>query len=95
MQIRINCEHCDKDLPANSTEAMICSFDCTFCKTCVDTVLENVCPNCTGGFMPRPIRPKSKLEKYPVVSKRIVKYIDFDYYNPIKEKLKGVPPEER
>ena len=51
------CEHCNKALPPAATEARICSFECTFCADCVDGVLANVCPNCGGGFTPRPVRP--------------------------------------
>jgi len=58
LEIRPNCELCDKDLPPHSTDACICSYECTFCKHCVETVLKNVCPNCGGGFSERPIRPK-------------------------------------
>jgi len=58
LELRPNCECCDRDLPPDSTEAMICTYECTFCKICVDDVLRNVCPNCGGGFVPRPIRPK-------------------------------------
>ncbi|RZN21545.1 DUF1272 domain-containing protein [Bradyrhizobium sp. Leo121] len=57
LQLRPNCEYCDKDLPPNATEAMICSYECTFCADCVEHRLFNVCPNCGGGFAPRPIRP--------------------------------------
>ena len=57
LQLRPNCEYCDKDLPPDSTEAMICTYECTFCADCVDAHLSNVCPNCGGGFAPRPIRP--------------------------------------
>src|SRR5437763_12262135 len=60
LQLRPNCEYCDKDLPPNATEARICSYECTFCADCVDTVLFNVCPNCGGGFAPRPIRPATE-----------------------------------
>ncbi|WP_233171836.1 DUF1272 domain-containing protein [Dyella sp. ASV21] len=56
LELRPTCEHCDKALPPASTEAMICSFECTFCHDCV-ALLSNVCPNCGGGFVPRPIRP--------------------------------------
>ncbi len=56
LHLRPNCEGCDKDLPPAATEAMICSFECTWCATCVER-LRNVCPNCGGGFVPRPIRP--------------------------------------
>ena len=60
LQLRPNCEYCDKDLPPNATDARICSFECTFCAHCVETVLFNVCPNCGGGFVPRPIRPADR-----------------------------------
>ena len=60
LQLRPNCEYCDKDLPPNSTEAMICSYECTFCADCVESKLFNVCPNCGGGFAPRPIRPSRR-----------------------------------
>ena len=65
LKLKPNCEHCGGLLPPNSTEARICSFECTFCSTCVDTVLHNVCPNCGGGFEKRPIRPLEMLKKYP------------------------------
>ena len=57
LQLRPNCEFCDKDLPPAAADARICSYECTFCADCVDDVLHNVCPNCGGGFAPRPIRP--------------------------------------
>jgi hypothetical protein len=57
LALRPTCEHCDKPLPPDSLEARICSFECTFCANCVDQVLGNVCPNCGGGFTPRPVRP--------------------------------------
>ena len=57
LQLRPNCEYCDRDLPPNAVEARICSYECTFCADCVETKLSNVCPNCGGGFAPRPIRP--------------------------------------
>lgn len=61
LMLKPNCECCDKDLPPAATDAMICSFECTFCADCVDDVLHGVCPNCGGNFVPRPIRPASKL----------------------------------
>ena len=57
LELRPNCEFCDVDLPPDSTEARICSYECTFCATCVTDELFDVCPNCGGGFSPRPIRP--------------------------------------
>ena len=57
LELRPTCEHCNMALPPDSLEARICSYECTFCANCVDAVLGNVCPNCGGGFVPRPIRP--------------------------------------
>lgn len=60
LELRPNCECCDKDLPPASMEARICSYECTFCAECVEHTLLNVCPNCGGGFAPRPIRPATE-----------------------------------
>jgi len=57
LELRPNCEMCDVDLPPESPDARICTYECTFCARCVDERLSNVCPNCGGGFAPRPIRP--------------------------------------
>lgn len=57
LQLRPNCELCDTDLPPASANARICSYECTFCADCADHVLHDVCPNCGGGLVPRPIRP--------------------------------------
>ena len=57
LELRPNCEYCDRDLPPESTLARICTYECTFCADCVERHLHNVCPNCGGGFVPRPIRP--------------------------------------
>jgi uncharacterized protein len=58
LELRPNCELCDKDLPPGAADARICTYECTFCADCVERVLQNVCPNCGGGFVPRPIRPQ-------------------------------------
>ena len=58
LELRPNCELCDKDLPPQSPEARICSYECTYCADCVDKILHNVCPTCGGNFVPRPIRPQ-------------------------------------
>ena len=63
LKIKPNCELCDCDLPVDSENAMICSYECTLCVQCVTQVLENVCPNCGGGFSMRPIRPKTAYRK--------------------------------
>lgn len=57
LELRPTCENCNTVLPPASLDARICSYECTFCAGCVDSVLGNVCPNCGGGFAPRPIRP--------------------------------------
>jgi hypothetical protein len=57
LELRPGCEHCNKALPPSAPDARICSYECTFCADCVDRVLGNVCPNCGGGFAPRPVRP--------------------------------------
>lgn len=58
LELRPNCELCDRDLPPASPDARICSYECTYCADCVEQVLHNVCPTCGGGFAPRPIRPQ-------------------------------------
>lgn len=65
LELRPNCEHCGKALPNESADAMICTFECTFCTACVRDVLHDVCPNCGGGFERRPTRPKAMLAKHP------------------------------
>jgi hypothetical protein len=76
LEIRTTCESCNKKLPFNSTEAMICTFECTFCKEFVDSVLKHVCPNCGGDFQLRPIRPENHLKKYTVSSEVVFKPVD-------------------
>ncbi len=73
LELRPNCECCDKDLPPDAADAMICTFECTFCAECVETRLGGRCPNCGGNFSARPIRPAEKLGKYPPSTKRVWK----------------------
>ncbi len=73
LQLRPNCECCDKDLPPDSKEAMICSFECTFCTDCVTGVLNNTCPNCGGELVARPRRALEKLAKNPASTTRVLK----------------------
>ncbi len=73
LELRPNCECCDKDLPPDSSEAMICTFECTFCADCVADILGGVCPNCGGELVRRPVRPAAKLAKYPASTKRVLK----------------------
>jgi len=78
LEIRPTCENCNKSLAFDSEEAMICTFECTFCKDCVENQLKHVCPNCSGNFEPRPIRPQHLLKKHPVSSKVIHKPVDIE-----------------
>ena len=73
LQLRPNCECCDRDLPPESTEARICSFECTFCVACAESVLGGKCPNCGGELVVRPRRPASKLLNNPASIERILK----------------------
>ena len=73
LELRPNCECCDRDLPVDSPDARICTFECTFCADCVGGVLKGVCPNCGGGFVPRPIRPAHLLAKNPASTVRVLK----------------------
>lgn len=73
LELRPNCECCDRDLPAESDQAWICSFECTFCRDCVEQRLAGACPNCGGELVRRPIRPASKLQRFPASSQRIRK----------------------
>jgi uncharacterized protein len=73
LELRPNCECCDADLPPHATDAMICTFECTFCARCANEVLRGVCPNCGGDLQRRPIRPADRLARHPASVKRVVK----------------------
>ncbi len=73
LELRPNCECCGKELPPGAADAMICSFECTFCRECVETRLGGRCPNCGGNIVPRPIRPATKLAANPPSTQRIFK----------------------
>ncbi len=99
LELRPNCEGCDRDLPPESPEAYICSYECTFCADCVEDLLQNVCPNCGGGFMPRPVRPARayregvSLEHQPASTNRVhLKHHDIDSF---KQSIRTIPPEKR
>lgn len=92
LEIRTTCENCDKSLPNESSEAMICTYECTFCKNCVDNMIRNVCPNCGGGFERRPSRPKDELIKHPARIDKVFKPIEFNQY---LEKNLNIDPRER
>ena len=71
LELRPNCECCNKDLPPDSMDARICTFECTFCATCAETVLSGKCPNCGGELVRRPRRPVEKLVNNPASTQRI------------------------
>jgi hypothetical protein len=71
LQLRPNCECCDRGLPPESTEAMICTFECTFCRDCAERLLKGRCPNCGGELVRRPRRPADKLARYPASAERV------------------------
>lgn len=98
LELRPNCEYCDRDLAPGSADARICSYECTFCVTCVEDRLHNVCPNCGGGFVPRPIRPTREwragvsLAHQPPSSKRVRLSYEPDEIARHTGRIKGIPP---
>ena len=100
LELRPNCEGCDKDLPPAAIDAMICSYECTWCADCVDR-LANVCPNCGGGFTPRPIRPLGEwrpglsLALRPASTKRVLMGVSWSQAQAFSATLAGRPPQER
>jgi hypothetical protein len=95
LELRPICENCGKNLPNESEEAMICSFECTFCEDCVDNILHNVCPNCGGGMEKRPIRPREKLLKFPPKGEPFLNVCDLTAFQPILEKNRHLQPNQR
>lgn len=101
LELRPTCEHCNVALPPTSPRARICSFECTFCADCVERVLFNVCPNCGGGFVPRPVRPAHawvgdvSLAKRPASTVVKHKPVDGAVHAALRARLDGVPPEQR
>jgi hypothetical protein len=101
LQLRPNCEYCDADLPPNATIARICSYECTFCAACVESKLHNVCPNCGGGFVPRPIRPETEwreglsLAKRPASSTRVHLSYSHEEVADHAARIKEIAPEHR
>lgn len=101
LELRPNCEFCDRDLPPESPDARICSYECTFCADCVEQHLKNVCPNCGGGFVPRPIRPAAQWrpgvsrEKHPPSTKRVHLKKDKAEIGAFVARVSGVEPRQR
>lgn len=101
LELRPNCENCNKSLPPDSLEARICSYECTFCVACAENLLENVCPNCGGGFCSRPIRPKNNwkgdnyLGKDPASTQPKHRPVDFKAHEIFSAAIKAIPPNKR
>jgi len=101
LKMKPNCEHCDLDLPNDSSDAMICSYECTFCADCVSDVLENVCPNCGGGFKKRPTRPTKEWREgvsashQPPSDERYLKPVDLEAHLKFASKIKKISPRNR
>jgi hypothetical protein len=101
LELRPNCEGCDKDLPVTSTEACICTYECIFCRSCVENLLNNVCPNCGGGFSSRPIRPEKEyrkgvsLKNQPASTNRVNTKYTIQKIKEFSNTLKNTNPESR
>ncbi len=101
LQLRPTCEHCNKRLPPDSLEARICSYECTFCSSCAEVTLDNVCPNCGGGFVQRPIRPAKNwkgdnfLGKDPASTNVKHRQVDLASHAIFAAKIKQIAPEDR
>ena len=101
LELRPTCENCNKALPPASLAARICSYECTFCADCVDQVLHNVCPNCGGGFVPRPVRPANNwkgdnfLGKDPAGTRVRHTPVDLQSHEQLAAKLRSISPEQR
>ena len=101
LELRPSCEHCNKLLPPDSTDAMICSFECSFCADCVNTLLGNVCPNCGGGFAPRPVRPArdwkggNYLGNYAASTKVKHRPVDVQAHTTFSATLRTIAPQDR
>jgi len=95
LELRQNCENCNKSLPPDSDEAMICTYECTFCLECVTDLLYNVCPNCSGGFEKRPVRPKSELKQNPATEIVVLKPVDMEKFKKRLDANIDIAPSKR
>lgn len=101
LELRPTCEHCNTALPPESIDARICSFECTFCADCVEAVLGDVCPNCGGGFVPRPVRPAhnwkgdNDLAHHPAATKVKHRPVDAVAHQALRDRLQGRAPADR
>lgn len=101
LELRPSCEHCATALPPESTEARICSFECTFCAECAEQLLGNVCPNCGGGFVPRPVRPArdwkngNSIGLNPASTPERHRPVDLHAHAELRARIGALPPEQR
>jgi len=71
--LKPSCECCNRDLPPDSADARICSFECTFCADCATQRVGGCCPNCGGELVRRPVRPAAALRQFPATRERTFK----------------------
>ncbi|NML99303.1 DUF1272 domain-containing protein [Paraburkholderia sp. RP-4-7] len=95
LELRPSCEACGKSLPPNAPDAMICTYECTFCEVCALSTLRNVCPNCGGNFQHRPIRTRAQLAKHPACAEAHPVSIDEAAHASFFERYRNMPPGER
>jgi uncharacterized protein len=101
LELRPTCENCDRPLPPASLDARICSFECTFCADCVASVLNDVCPNCGGGFTARPVRPAREWRKgvflgtRPAGERVVHQPVDRDAHAAFAASIAAIPPHQR
>jgi uncharacterized protein len=101
LELRPTCENCNKALPPDATDARICSYECTFCAACIDGILDNVCPNCGGGFEPRPVRPATNwkgdnyLGKNPAGTRVRHRPVDAGLHAQFAAPIRVIPPHQR
>ncbi|MGH8783328.1 DUF1272 domain-containing protein [Paraburkholderia sp.] len=95
LELRPSCEECGKALPPNASDAMICSYECTFCEACVSNVLRDVCPNCGGNFQHRPIRPRAMLAKHPASTEPHPAGVNAEAHAAFSTRYRDIPPGER
>lgn len=101
LELRPTCEHCNRDLPPDSNEAVICTFECTFCRTCVAQHFGDVCPNCGGNFTSRPVRPAKDrrngnyLANYPASTKVVHRPKALAAHAAFRKIIETIPPDQR
>lgn len=101
LELRPTCENCNRPLPPDSSDARICTFECTFCATCANGPLGNVCPNCGGGFERRPVRPTRNwngdnyLGVFPASTQVRHRPVDVSAHATFARAIRDIPPDKR